>query len=231
MKKRELKTLIKKYLGAFFDENSFCLFGGDTAFKLEGPLFHGIYFNTSRFNDSLTLDVFIMPLFEKPNDDIGWIMGKRVGDLMRKGDYWWDIGQDQKLAFGDINAAISKYAFPWLMERDSPQKILAIYETKEVADIKAIGIVCILAYCALWEGQWPIAQNYLRHLNEWFEATDDRRSFVVEDHARDNQLLEMLQKNDTANIKKVLNRNVVKFKSLLQLDKKTENFVKTAKKG
>lgn len=226
MKNRELSSLIRKYLGGFFKEQGFCLYENDSVYKITNQIFQGIYFNLSRWSDSFTLDIFVVPLFQR-REFLGWIMGCRINDLASQFD-WWDIGPDEagrRRVFEEVRTAINDYAIPWLNARDSARKILDVEgaEAKQNQDIEVV-LAFPLAHCALWEKDWELAMHHLRLYNQWFESSDDRRDGVVKKNRIVKSFMEAIDSGDFEKIEKTLQENIAYSIKAIELEKKTKKF-------
>jgi Domain of unknown function (DUF4304) len=57
----------------------------------------------------------------------------RIGDLLRNGDVWWELGPRTDLpALADtINTALERYAFSWLDARSTDDGLLALLRSRE----------------------------------------------------------------------------------------------------
>lgn len=226
MKNKELNTLIRKYLGEFYEKHGFYQYGYVTAYKITNQIFQGILFDLSRWSDSFTLNIFVMPLFER-QEFVGWNIGRRIKELSPKFD-WWDIGTDEagrSRTFQEVKVAIHDYAMPWLNAHDSPRKILEVGGARAKQDHRIELVYSFqLAHCALWEKDWKAAIYYLQLHDQWFESIDDRSDVDVKRNRIIKSFMKAIDSGEFQKIEMILQKNISFSMKALQFEKKTKKF-------
>lgn len=225
MKKRDLSRLIKKNLGTFFHQHGFSLYAGDTAYKISDGIFQGVYFLTGAFgSDSMTLEIFVMPLFKR-HEFVALTIGQRICFLCEKYG-WWDLNcsEDQrKVIFEEVKEAIQQCAFPWLRAHETAKKILEVEKWNLTSSFP-------LTHCALWDKNWELAMDYLKRDDEWFKSSDDRRDWVVKQNREVKRFIRMIEAKQYDKIEKKLRDNLAFSIKALQIEKKTTPFKEKSKR-